>query len=59
MSRVNTARSPRRRSLSCNVTTIARRDRRHEAHRIAERIMIMEAGKLVTIGPTKGVLRDR
>jgi len=28
------------------------------AHRIADRTMILEAGKLVTIGPTKEVLRD-
>jgi putative ABC transport system ATP-binding protein len=30
-----------------------------QARRIADRTMILEAGKLVTIGPTKEVLRDR
>jgi putative ABC transport system ATP-binding protein len=30
-----------------------------QAHRIADRTMILEAGKLVTIGPTKEVLRGR
>jgi putative ABC transport system ATP-binding protein len=29
-----------------------------QAHRIADRTMILEAGKLVTIGPTREVLRD-
>ena len=30
-----------------------------QAHRIADRTMILEAGRLVRIGPTKEVLRDR
>lgn len=30
-----------------------------QAHRIADRTMILEAGKLATVGPTKEVLRDR
>jgi putative ABC transport system ATP-binding protein len=30
-----------------------------QAHRIADRTMILEAGRLVRIGPTMEVLRDR
>jgi putative ABC transport system ATP-binding protein len=30
-----------------------------QAHRIADRTMVLEGGKLVTIGPTREVLRDR
>jgi len=30
-----------------------------QARRIADRTMILEAGKLVAIGPTKEILRDR
>jgi putative ABC transport system ATP-binding protein len=30
-----------------------------QAHRIADRAMILEAGRLVAVGPTKEVLRDR
>jgi putative ABC transport system ATP-binding protein len=30
-----------------------------QAHRIADRAMIIEQGKLVAIGPTKGVLDVR
>jgi putative ABC transport system ATP-binding protein len=30
-----------------------------QAHRIADRTMILEAGRQVRIGPTKEVLRDR
>jgi putative ABC transport system ATP-binding protein len=30
-----------------------------QAHRIADRTMILEAGRLVAVGPTKEVLRDR
>ncbi|HWL72857.1 MAG TPA: ATP-binding cassette domain-containing protein, partial [Burkholderiaceae bacterium] len=30
-----------------------------QARRIADRTMVLEAGKLTTIGPTKEVLRDR
>ena len=29
-----------------------------QARRIADRTMILEAGRLVTVGPTKEVLRD-
>jgi putative ABC transport system ATP-binding protein len=30
-----------------------------QAHRIADRTMILEAGRLLRIGPTKEILRDR
>jgi putative ABC transport system ATP-binding protein len=30
-----------------------------QTHRIADRTMVLEAGKLVTIGRTNEVLRDR
>jgi putative ABC transport system ATP-binding protein len=30
-----------------------------QAHRIADRTMILEAGRLAAVGPTNEVLRDR
>jgi putative ABC transport system ATP-binding protein len=30
-----------------------------QAHRVADRTMVLEAGTLVRIGPTKEILRDR
>jgi putative ABC transport system ATP-binding protein len=30
-----------------------------QAHRIADRTMMLGAGRLITIGPTREVLRDR
>jgi putative ABC transport system ATP-binding protein len=45
----------RERRMTCVIVT----HNAVQAHRIADRTMILEAGKLVTIGPTKEVLRDR
>jgi putative ABC transport system ATP-binding protein len=45
----------RERRITCVIVT----HNLAQAHRIADRTMILEAGKLVTIGPTKEVLRDR
>jgi putative ABC transport system ATP-binding protein len=45
----------RERRMSCVIVT----HNTAQAHRIADRTMILEAGKLVAIGPTKEVLRDR
>jgi putative ABC transport system ATP-binding protein len=45
----------RERRMTCVIVT----HNTVQAHRIADRTMILEAGKLVTIGPTKEVLRDR
>jgi putative ABC transport system ATP-binding protein len=45
----------RERRMTCVIVT----HNTAQAHRIADRTMILEAGKLVTIGPTKEVLRDR
>jgi putative ABC transport system ATP-binding protein len=44
----------RERRMTCVIVT----HNRAQAHRIAGRTMILDAGKLVTIGPTKEVLRD-
>ena len=45
----------RERRMTCVIVT----HNTVQAHRIADRTMILEAGKLVTIGPTKEMLRDR
>lgn len=45
----------RERRMTCVIVT----HNTAQAHRIADRTMILEAGKLVTIGPTKEVLHDR
>ena len=45
----------RERRMTCVIVT----HNTAQAHRIADRTMILEAGKLVAIGPTKEVLRDR
>jgi putative ABC transport system ATP-binding protein len=45
----------RERRMTCVIVT----HNTAQAHRIADRTMLLEAGKLVTIGPTKEVLRDR
>jgi putative ABC transport system ATP-binding protein len=45
----------RERRMTCVIVTHDTR----QADRIADRTMILEAGRLVTIGPTKEVLRDR
>ena len=45
----------RERRVTCVIVT----HNTAQAHRIADRTMILEAGKLVAIGPTKEVLRDR
>jgi putative ABC transport system ATP-binding protein len=45
----------RERQMTCVIVT----HNTAQARRIADRTMILEAGKLVTIGPTKEVLRDR
>jgi putative ABC transport system ATP-binding protein len=45
----------RERRMTCVIVT----HNTVQAHRIADRTMILEAGKLVAIGPTKEVLRDR
>jgi putative ABC transport system ATP-binding protein len=44
----------RERRMTCVIVT----HNTAQARRIADRTMILEAGKLVTIGPTKEVLRD-
>jgi ABC-type sulfate/molybdate transport systems ATPase subunit len=45
----------RERRMTCVIVT----HNTAQAHRVADRTMIMEAGKLVKIGSTKEVLRDR
>jgi putative ABC transport system ATP-binding protein len=45
----------RERQMTCVIVT----HNAAQAHRIADRTMILEAGKLVAIGPTKEVLHDR
>jgi len=45
----------RERKMACVIVT----HNRAQARRISDRTMVLEAGKLVTIGPTKEVLRDR
>ena len=45
----------RERRMTCVIVT----HNTAQAHRIADRTMILQAGKLVAIGPTKEVLRDR
>jgi putative ABC transport system ATP-binding protein len=45
----------RERRMTCVIVT----HNMAQAHRIADRAMILGAGKLVAIGPTKEVLRDR
>ena len=45
----------RERRMTCVIVT----HNTVQAHRIADRTMILKAGKLVAIGPTKEVLRDR
>jgi putative ABC transport system ATP-binding protein len=45
----------RERRMTCVIVT----HNTVQAHRVADRTMILEAGKLVTIGPTQEVLRDR
>jgi len=45
----------RERCMTCVIVT----HNTAQAHRIADRTMILQAGKLVAIGPTKEVLRDR
>jgi putative ABC transport system ATP-binding protein len=45
----------RERQMTCLIVT----HNTAQAHRIADRTMILEAGKLVAIGPTKEVLGDR
>jgi len=45
----------RERRMTCVIVT----HNTVQAHRIADRTMILQAGKLVAIGPTKEVLRDR
>ena len=45
----------RERRMTCVIVT----HNTAQAHRIADRTMILQAGKLIAIGPTKEVLRDR
>jgi putative ABC transport system ATP-binding protein len=45
----------RERRMTCVIVT----HNTAQAHRVADRTMILEAGKLVTVGPTREVLRDR
>jgi ABC-type multidrug transport system ATPase subunit len=45
----------RERRMTCVIVT----HNTAQAHRIADRTMILDSGRLVTIGPTKEVLRDR
>jgi putative ABC transport system ATP-binding protein len=45
----------RERRMTCVIVT----HNTAQAHRIADRTMILEAGRLVTIGPTQEVLHDR
>jgi putative ABC transport system ATP-binding protein len=45
----------RERRMTCVIVT----HNTAQAHRIADRTMILEAGKLVAIGPTREILRDR
>jgi putative ABC transport system ATP-binding protein len=45
----------RERQMTCVIVT----HNTAQAHRIADRAMILQAGKLVAIGPTKEVLHDR
>jgi putative ABC transport system ATP-binding protein len=45
----------RERQMTCVIVT----HNTAQAHRIADRTMILEAGKLVAVGPTKEVIRDR
>jgi len=45
----------RERRMTCVIVT----HNTAQAHRIADRTMVLEAGKVVKIGPTKEVLRDR
>jgi putative ABC transport system ATP-binding protein len=45
----------RERRMTCVIVT----HNTAQAHRIADRTMILQAGKLVAIDPTKEVLRDR
>ena len=45
----------RERRMTCVIVT----HNTAQAHRIADRTMILQAGKLAAIGPTKEVLRDR
>jgi putative ABC transport system ATP-binding protein len=45
----------RERGMTCVIVT----HNTAQAHRIADRTMILKTGKLVAIGPTKEVLRDR
>jgi putative ABC transport system ATP-binding protein len=45
----------RERRMTCVIVT----HNTAQAHRIADRTMILQTGKLVAIGPTKEVLRDR
>jgi putative ABC transport system ATP-binding protein len=45
----------RERRMTCVIVT----HNTAQAHRIADRTMILQAGRLVAIGPTKEVLRDR
>jgi putative ABC transport system ATP-binding protein len=45
----------RERRMTCVIVT----HNTAQAHRIADRAMILEAGKLIAIGPTNEVLRDR
>jgi putative ABC transport system ATP-binding protein len=44
----------RERRMTCVIVT----HNTAQAHRIADRTMILQTGKLVAIGPTKEVLRD-
>jgi putative ABC transport system ATP-binding protein len=44
----------RERRMTCVIVT----HNTVQAHRIADRTMVLKAGKLITIGPTKEVLRD-
>ena len=45
----------RDRQMTCVIVT----HNTAQAYRISDRTMILEAGKLVAIGPSKEVLRDR
>jgi putative ABC transport system ATP-binding protein len=45
----------RERRMTCVIVT----HNTAQTHRIADRTMVLEAGKLLSIGPTKEVLRDR
>jgi putative ABC transport system ATP-binding protein len=45
----------RERRMTCVIVT----HNTAQAHRIADRTMVLKDGKLVTIGPTREVLRDR